>query len=216
MLEGDWLKLCTWNDFSEGTEGAPSLRGQWAIADLCAFYNAWFRSGSQPEIVRDCLYYAHRLHAFDAMPNTSYQTISKPDSIQPGNRFYNKTQSAYASENVISVLVFPTDDCEVDIVTAEGTTTHAVTGQTVQHVTAPLPVTAGGRPQFRMRRGGQTVIDMASAFRVRTSVPYWQDLKAGMGGSLRYQLGQAGVLRPPYAEPVELVRDWLKGECRYG
>lgn len=214
---GDILYINSWNDLSDGSDFCPGDRHQWVPYDLMSYWAAYYRSGRRPAIVRDCIYYAHRLHAWDALPNTTYQSVANG---QTGNAFPNNTNSSFPSTNNITVLVFATEAATCDIVTSEGTTaTEVPAGVTLCQ--APLPFTSGGIPSFRLRRRGQTVIDFPSAFPVRagktagTGAKYWQDHTYGMGGWLRYRLGQLGHAHP-YIEPVELCRSWTKGMGRYG
>lgn len=226
-VSGDMLYAFTWNDLLEGAEICPGDRTQWAILDVCAYYNVWWRTGSAPTIVRDCLYYMHRLHAYDASPDVTYQTINKQLMLS-GHRFYNSTQSTYPSRNIVSVMAFLTAPADVTVTTSEGTWLFedvpagvtlldelTATGKASAGV--PLPVTLGGTPRFTATRAGQSVADVTSAFPVHagTTVPYWQDLQYGCGGSLRSDLGLRGYTHP-YIEPVLPVRNFTKGKVRYG
>lgn len=58
----DWLQFTTWNDYSEGTQIAPSAAHGTAILDLCAFYLHWIRTGAFPAITTDRLVLTHRRH----------------------------------------------------------------------------------------------------------------------------------------------------------
>ncbi len=62
----DWVQLITWNDYSESTELSPSTQTQWSFHDLNAYYVSWFKTGRAPSIMRDTLYYFHRIHASSA------------------------------------------------------------------------------------------------------------------------------------------------------
>ena len=59
------IQLVTWNDVMEGSAVAPTTAEQFAVYDLMTYYLNWFKSGKRPRIVRDGLYYFHRLHEVD-------------------------------------------------------------------------------------------------------------------------------------------------------
>ncbi|MFJ4781530.1 endo-1,3-alpha-glucanase family glycosylhydrolase [Streptomyces sp. NPDC088762] len=64
----DWVQLTTWNDYSEGSQFAPSLHNGHAYLDLTSYYLTRFKTGSWPEIVRDTLYLTARTQFAGADP----------------------------------------------------------------------------------------------------------------------------------------------------
>jgi hypothetical protein len=64
----DWVLVPTWNDWAEGTAVAPSQFHGYAFLDVMAYYIAWFKSGVQPDIVRDGVYLTHRRAMVTAAP----------------------------------------------------------------------------------------------------------------------------------------------------
>ncbi|MER5759386.1 endo-1,3-alpha-glucanase family glycosylhydrolase [Streptomyces sp. NPDC002082] len=56
----DWVQLTTWNDYSEGSQFAPSLHNGHAYLDLSSYYLTRFKTGGWPRIVRDTLYLSSR------------------------------------------------------------------------------------------------------------------------------------------------------------
>ncbi|MBW5481460.1 glycoside hydrolase family 71 protein [Streptomyces bambusae] len=56
----DWVQLTTWNDYSEGSQFAPSLHNGHAYLDLSSYYLTRFKTGDWPRIVRDTLYVTSR------------------------------------------------------------------------------------------------------------------------------------------------------------
>jgi hypothetical protein len=58
------VHLITWNDYTEGTEFAPSSGTRHAFYDLAAWYIAWFKTGHQPTITRDAFIVLHRRQIF--------------------------------------------------------------------------------------------------------------------------------------------------------
>ncbi|QNT69413.1 endo-1,3-alpha-glucanase family glycosylhydrolase [Defluviicoccus vanus] len=70
----DWLIFNSWNDREETTEFSPSTGTQWAFYDLAAYYLTWFKTRQQPQIVRDVLYYFHRVMWTSTPYNHNKQT----------------------------------------------------------------------------------------------------------------------------------------------
>ncbi|MFE5534573.1 glycoside hydrolase family 71 protein [Streptomyces sp. NPDC056492] len=64
----DWVQLTTWNDYSEGSQFAPSLHNGYAYLDLSSYYLTKFKTGSWPKIVRDTLYVSARTQFASADP----------------------------------------------------------------------------------------------------------------------------------------------------
>ncbi len=64
----DWVQLTTWNDYSEGSQFAPSLHNGHAYLDLTSYYLTKFKTGSWPKIVRDTLYLSARTQFAHADP----------------------------------------------------------------------------------------------------------------------------------------------------
>nr|WSX48752.1 endo-1,3-alpha-glucanase family glycosylhydrolase [Streptomyces sp. NBC_00974] len=66
--EADWVQLTTWNDYSEGSQFAPSLHNGYAYLDLSSYYLTKFKTDSWPKIVRDTLYLTSRTQYAAADP----------------------------------------------------------------------------------------------------------------------------------------------------
>ncbi|MEU6311452.1 endo-1,3-alpha-glucanase family glycosylhydrolase [Streptomyces sp. NPDC047014] len=66
--EADWVQLTTWNDYSEGSQFAPSLHNGHAYLDLTSYYLTRFKTGAWPKIVRDTLYLTARTQFTGADP----------------------------------------------------------------------------------------------------------------------------------------------------
>jgi glucan endo-1,3-alpha-glucosidase len=75
----DWVEIVTWNDFNESTYVSPVVNpGQYfsgvasprrnthaGYLELSKFYITWFKSGFQPAIDRDALFYFYRIQPKD-------------------------------------------------------------------------------------------------------------------------------------------------------
>ena len=167
--EGDaeWVQLITWNDYSEATEFSPSSGTQWAIFDLTAYYVAWFKTGEQPAIVRDAIYYAHRLHA----------TTAEPDLTQQESVY--KLVNGGSPLDEIELLAFLTAPATLEIEVGDHVDMiQAAAG--IQSFRVPL---AEGTLSFRIVRDGSTVAAVESAFPISNAIIY-QDMLYRSGGSL--------------------------------
>ncbi|MEV6794581.1 glycoside hydrolase family 71 protein [Streptomyces sp. NPDC051320] len=66
--DADWVQLTTWNDYSEGSQFAPSLHNGYAYLDLSSYYLTRFKTGAWPRIVRDTVYLTSRVQFAAAVP----------------------------------------------------------------------------------------------------------------------------------------------------
>lgn len=80
--DADWVQLTTWNDYSEGSQFAPSLHNGHAYLDLTSYYLTKFKTGSWPKIVRDTLYLSARTQFADADPTGDQSLVM---SIRKGS-----------------------------------------------------------------------------------------------------------------------------------
>ncbi|MDJ0382701.1 glycoside hydrolase family 71 protein [Streptomyces sp. G-G2] len=103
----DWVQLTTWNDYSEGSQFAPSLHNGHAYLDLSSYYLAKFKTGAWPKIVRDTLYLSSRTQ-FAAADPTGAQSLVM--SLRKGSA---------APRDTVEVLSFLTSPATVR--TTEGT-----------------------------------------------------------------------------------------------
>ncbi|NTX39270.1 hypothetical protein HUA78_33035 [Myxococcus sp. CA033] len=163
----DWVQLITWNDYSEATEFSPSSGTQWAAFDLTAYYTAWFKTGVQPPIVRDGLYYFHRRHSTSAAPDLTKQSA-----------VYRLVNGAPAV-NEIELLAFLTAPATLEIELA-GSVQRTNVAAGIQSLRVPLQQ---GTPSFRLVRNGATVASVTSAFPINNTIVY-QDMLYRAGGSL--------------------------------
>lgn len=163
----DYVFMHTWNDYSEGHHWQPSLRTQYAYADLARYYAQWYKTGTQPAIVRDVLYYFHRIERTDAAGTGTSQSAPRfADQVNGGTETYNE----------IELLGFLTAPGTLDI---NGNQLSVGAGLQAHRVTW-----ASGQPLFKLIRGGDTVISLLSNFTNRTASSY-QDLQYRGGGSTR-------------------------------
>ncbi len=164
----DWVQIVTWNDFSEASEIRPATGTQYAFYDLTAYYATWFKTRRQPEIVRDVLYYFHRTQAHDTLPDPALQT--RPFKVMPGDPAADQVE-------LLAFLKAP-GTLEIELA-GEVHRQEAAAG--ITSFTVPL---TPGRPVFRLRRGGEVVTAVESAFAIRSEVAI-QDLLCRAGSSSR-------------------------------
>ncbi len=178
----DWVQLITWNDYSEHTEISPSTGTQHAFYDLTAYYTTWFKTGTQPTIARDTIYYFHRKQHTTAPYDPAFQTSGAPS-----------TSGTTPAADYIELLAFARNIAGNNSVTLEinlnnGTApiTQTFTAPGIFSLRAPVPSGATARctPSFRMLRGGSVVQSVTSNFEINNNI-VWSDLLYRGGSSRR-------------------------------
>ncbi|KJK53549.1 glycoside hydrolase family 71 protein [Streptomyces sp. NRRL F-4428] len=108
--DADWVQLTTWNDYSEGSQFAPSLHNGHAYLDLTSYYLTRFKTGTWPKIVRDTLYLSARTQFANARPTGDQSLVM---SLRKGSA---------PSRDTVEVLSFLTQPASVrtTVGTAEG------------------------------------------------------------------------------------------------
>ncbi|AUX20311.1 uncharacterized protein SOCEGT47_007790 [Sorangium cellulosum] len=163
------VQILTWNDHYEGHALRPNSAMQYAAYDMTAYYTTWFKTRRQPTIVRDVLYYAHRMHLSSAQPD-----LTKQDKV-----FTSKNNVPFLDR--VFALGMLKEGGRLQI--RSGGADHAKdVGAGMQFFDAPLRV--NDRPKLQLLRNGATVIDLTSAFPTRSSI-VWQDLMYRAGSSSR-------------------------------
>lgn len=176
----DWLMLRNWNDFAEGNELSPATGTQWAFYDLSAYYNTWYKTGVQPEIKRDVLYYVHRIQATTTLPDPTKQPkVMVAHDANPAGTRDNIELLAFLTR--AGTLRIRTDDKIWPLRAPAGITSFKV----------PLD---NGIPVFSLGRGNKVLIRLVSAFEVRDKIEY-QDLLYRAGSSTRPPVDM--VANPP-------------------
>ncbi len=168
--KADWVQLITWNDYSEGTQVSPSTGTQHLFYDLSAYYINWFKLGTAPTVVRDCIYYSHRQHATTAAPDLTQQTDGA-FTIPTGGG----TPSDY-----IEAYLFLTANATLEVEIDGVITSQAVTAP---RAVVKVPIQEG-QPIFRIVRNSQTVASVQSRFPINNDIVY-QDPQYHGGSSLR-------------------------------
>jgi hypothetical protein len=107
----DWVQLTTWNDYSEGSQFAPSLHNGYAYLDISSYYLTRFKTGSWPQIVRDVVYVTSRVQFTDSGTTSQQAQLMRP---RPGTA---------PPRDQVELLTFFTEPAEVSA--RVGTVPHA-------------------------------------------------------------------------------------------
>ncbi|MGW1767789.1 glycoside hydrolase family 71 protein [Streptomyces sp. NPDC002073] len=156
----DWVQLTTWNDYSEGSQFAPSLHNGHAYLDLTSYYLTRFKTGSWPEIVRDTLYLSSRVQ-FTGTDPTGRQSLVM--SLRRGSA---------APRDRVEVLSFLTAPADVRTETGRTLATHRAPAG-VHSELVPL---RQGFSSATALRGGRTAAEVLSGYPVQRVVEV-QDLQ---------------------------------------
>lgn len=174
----DWVEIVTWNDFIEGTYVSPiddpnkypganflnasgipiDLAGyfhsHFAATDLLSFFIQWYKTGIEPAITRDSVYYFYRT-----------QLESTDVSIPPiAHKYGPIADESYITANL-------TAPAELRVMSGGRTSIlHLPAGST----DAKAPLLAGGAPEFALVRAGR-VLASGSAIEPVTAVPRFND-----------------------------------------
>ncbi len=84
----DWVEICTWNDFNEGTYLSPiDSPGQYeaqvqspvrythkGFLELSKRFISWYKTGQQPATSQDALYYFYRTHPMNLVAGNTNDT----------------------------------------------------------------------------------------------------------------------------------------------
>lgn len=156
----DWVQLTTWNDYSEGSQFAPSLHNGHTYLDISAYYLTRFKTGTWPRIVRDTVYVTSRVQFTDTQVASLQPQLMRP---RPGTA---------PPRDQVELLTFLTAPATVS----------ARVGATSHTYRAPAGVHAGylplgpGRTEAVVRRTADTVAAVTTRFPVRRTVAV-QDLQ---------------------------------------
>jgi hypothetical protein len=139
----DGVQYATWNDYTEGSEFAPSRNNGWAALDVSTYFLARWKLGYYPPIVRDALYISHRVH------------LSSLNTFTGGQTSRQVLQGATAARDEVDVLAFLTAPATIQITSG---------GVASAPISAPAgfsqwkaPLRLGASPTAEAIRGGVAV-----------------------------------------------------------
>ena len=180
----DWVEIITWNDFIEGTYISPiddparyigandlgasiapvstlhffhSHRG---ATDLLAYFIAWYKTGHQPTLHNDTIFWAYRT-----------LLATEPPKNHPPIKLYGPIADAvYVTANLISPAEL-----------------HVTIGATTRSIALPagstdvqLPLTTGPAPHFELTRNHSLLTQAKGDDPISATAPY-PDLYASTG-----------------------------------
>ncbi|MFZ2653660.1 MAG: endo-1,3-alpha-glucanase family glycosylhydrolase, partial [Victivallales bacterium] len=152
--KADWAFIYTWSDYTEQAM-APSTFIGFAPYDLNAYYSQWFKTGCQPEIVRDTLYYFYRRNHSDVDPGKGVKWSFRPKT----------------PKNEIELLAFLTEPGTLSIQVAEQVYEKDAPAGIVSFK-VPLPKDKTFVPEFSLRRNGETVVAGRGRYTVLGKMEY--------------------------------------------
>jgi len=156
--KSDWVFINTWSDYSEQAQ-APSTSIGHALYDLNSYYIQWFKTGQQPEIVRDVIYYSYRTNHTDIVP-------------AKGKPWKAMVENGVPKQDEIELLGFLKAPGTLKIQVGSQTYTRkAPAGITSFKVPLP-PKTSLPPPVFSIVRGEETIVSGAGNFPILDQVEY--------------------------------------------
>jgi hypothetical protein len=156
----DWVQMVTWNDYSEGTQFAPSQRNNSTYLDLSSYYLVRFKTGAFPTITKDVVYVTHRMQRYASLPTYPQTSLMR---LRSGSS---------PARNKIEVLTMLTS----------GATVTATIGGVQSTYDAPSGVHYGlfdlrnGQHSASVQRNGNTTASVTTKYTV-VDRPYVQDLQ---------------------------------------
>lgn len=172
----DHIQLCTWNDYSEGTEFAPSTGTSYALYDITAYYIQWWVMGVEPDIEEDNIYYCHR------------KMLTTASAISGATQTTPFSEDAGVFDDYIQMLAFLSAPATIEI-TYNGVTTTSDVSAGVQTLKAAIGA-AGSAPSFRIIRSGSTVKQLTSDYSIADEYDVADFL---------YYCGSTNRIRPAWA-----------------
>ncbi len=163
----DWVQITTWNDYTEGTHLAPSVKHGYGFLDLNSYYVSWYKTGRPPKVLRDTIYLTHRTHPSGASPSYHQPLLMKLRGGSP-------------ARDTVEALTFLTAPATVTV--SSGTASYSCQVPAGEG-TCVVPLSPG-TARARVTRGGTTTATVTSPHQVTTR-PYVQDLQYVIASSSR-------------------------------
>ncbi|MFE3761776.1 glycoside hydrolase family 71 protein [Streptomyces sp. NPDC059104] len=156
----DWVQLTTWNDYSEGSQFAPSLHNGYAYLDLTSYYLTRFKTGQWPRIVRDTLYLTSRTQFAASGPTGGQSLLMSP------------RKGSAAPRDTVEVLSFLTEPATVRTTVGPARDEHAAPAGPHAELLPLKP----GTSSAEVVRDGRTAASVELPYRVDGTVAV-QDLQ---------------------------------------
>jgi hypothetical protein len=157
----DAVQLVTWNDYSEGTQFAPSVSHGRVFLDISAYFIEWFKTGDAPKVEGDALYLTYRTQMAKTRPSGGQTLLMAP----------TLDGSLTAPRNEVEVLTFLTRAADITV---------RVGGRSVRYqapagVGVRLVPLRPGKVTAALARAGDPVLEVAGSAAV-VSRPIVQNL----------------------------------------
>ncbi len=157
----DWVEIVTWNDYMEDSnimpfqwEGyKPQFNRDEACLDATAYYAAWFKTGTPPEITQDRLYLSYRSRGRD---QTQVWDVKQKKWVDirlcewPYEQIHDDVQDR------VYVTAFLKDDATLQCAVG-GSVSSVKLRRGVSHADFPV---APGAPALKLERGGKTILEV--------------------------------------------------------
>lgn len=169
--DADWVQIVTWNDYSENSGIAPSVRHGSALLDICSYYITYFKESSPPVIKDDRVFLTHRTQLIGATPSG------------PQTRLARLREGGTPGRDAVEALSFLTAPATVTILVGPSKTTcHAPAG--ISTCVAPInqPGPDGSTVSVELSRDNRSVLDLHSPYTIVAN-PSVQDLSYAVSGS---------------------------------
>ena len=153
----DWVELTTWNDFNESTYCTPLISpaqyesglstpirySHAGYLELSKYYISWFKTGQQPPVDKDSLYYFYRTHSTNAIPSNTAANDS-PVALYP------------VMQDVLYTTLFLTSPAQLVIASGSTLTTYSLPAG----ISSQRTPFAAGAQQFSVQRAGTTILSV--------------------------------------------------------
>ena len=169
--KADWVHGITWNDYSENTAIAPSVRHGSALLDIFSYYTAYFKWGVPPPITMDRAFLTHRTQLIDA---SRYGNQTALASLRQGST---------SGRNAVEALAFLRAPALVTLTVGSSRTfCNAPAG--VSTCLAPIaqPGPDGSTVRVNVTRGHRSVVTLTSPHTIVAN-PLDQDLSYVVSGA---------------------------------
>jgi Glycosyl hydrolase family 71 len=174
-----WVEILTWNDPNESYMmpmddfekyndwGLPLgfIKPSFGYAEMLRYYIAWFRTGVQPTITKDAIFWFYRTHPASAAATSN--TVNGHVTGPVGRYIPNPPTGAVpANVDQIYATVFATSPASFLL---NGTMETVAPG--INQFSTPF--TAGPPPTFRLSRNGATVINGTGSDAIQSHPVYY-------------------------------------------
>ena len=153
VADPNWIEIVTWNDFNESSYVCPVENPGRYFAELLTpprhchagylelskYFITWYKTGKQPPIDRDALFYFYRPHPKDAVATRDDRPVT--------SRLGEATDTLYLT----TLLTAP---AELRVYSGENETRHSIAAG-IQHLRIP---SACGPQRFELTRHGERIL----------------------------------------------------------